>query len=154
MGYTLACRDAGEICDFVAKGETEEEVLAEGVKHVKEVHGYTDERLNDPKFLEEAKKIIKITTGISEEQIYKQAKKRVEAKKGFYIHLTVYILVNILLVLIWAFAAGGGFPWFIYPLGGWGIGILFNFLGVFVFEGKSDKAAIEKEAEKIRGEQR
>ncbi|MGB3863931.1 MAG: 2TM domain-containing protein [Candidatus Aminicenantaceae bacterium] len=95
-----------------------------------------------------------MTTSMSEEQIYEQAKKRVEAKKGFYIHLTVYILVNILLVLIWTFAADGGFPWFIFPLGGWGIGILFHFLGVFVFDGKSDKAAIEKEAEIIRREQR
>ncbi len=95
-----------------------------------------------------------MTTGMSEEQIYEQAKKRVEAKKGFYIHLTVYILVNILLVLIWAFASGGGYPWFLWPLGGWGIGILSHFLGVFVFGRKSDKAAIEKEAEKIRRQQR
>jgi len=95
-----------------------------------------------------------MTTGMSEEQIYEQAKKRVEVKKGFYIHLTVYILVNILLVLVWAFAAGGGFPWFVFPLVGWGIGLLFHGLGVFVFEQTSDKAAIEKEAEKIRREQR
>jgi len=61
MAYTLACRDAGVDCDFVAKGETEEEVLAKGVKHVKEVHGYTDEQVKDPKFLEESKKIIKKT---------------------------------------------------------------------------------------------
>ena len=61
MAYTLACRDAGVDCDFVARGETEEQVLAEGVKHVKEVHGYTDEQVNDPKFLEESKKIIKKT---------------------------------------------------------------------------------------------
>ena len=91
---------------------------------------------------------------MSEDEIYKQAKKRVEAKKGFFIHFTVYIVVNIILVLIWAFAAGGGFPWFIFPLGGWGIGLLFHFLGVFVFGGKSDKAAIEKEAERIKREQR
>ena len=59
MTYTLACKDAGVDCDFVAKGETEEQALAEGVKHVKEAHGYTDEQVNDPKFLEESKKIIK-----------------------------------------------------------------------------------------------
>jgi predicted small metal-binding protein len=46
---------------YVAKGETEEEVLQNATKHVKEVHGYTDEQLNDPKFLEESKKIIKKT---------------------------------------------------------------------------------------------
>ena len=91
---------------------------------------------------------------MSEDEIYEQAKKRVEAKKGFFIHLTVYIVVNILLVLIWAFAAGGGFPWFIFVLGGWGIGLLFHFLGVFVFGRKSDRAAIEKEAEIIRREQK
>ncbi|MFC1995441.1 2TM domain-containing protein [Chloroflexota bacterium] len=95
-----------------------------------------------------------MTTGMSEEQIYELAKKRVEEKRGFFVHLTVYIVINIMLVFIWAFAAGGGFPWFIFPLGGWGIGLLFHFLGIFVFGGKSDRAAIEKEAEKIRREQR
>jgi len=93
-----------------------------------------------------------MTSGMSEEQIYELAKKRVEEKRGFFIHFTVYIVVNIILVLIWAFAAGRGFPWFIFPLGGWGIGVLFHFLGVFVFSGQSawDRRAIEKEMEKIR----
>ncbi|MFC1958303.1 DUF1059 domain-containing protein [Chloroflexota bacterium] len=61
MAYTLACRDAGVDCDFVARGKTEEELLTEGVKHVKEVHGYTDAQLNDPNFLEETKKLIRKT---------------------------------------------------------------------------------------------
>jgi hypothetical protein len=90
---------------------------------------------------------------MSEDKIYEQAKKRVQARKEFFIHLAVYIVVNIMLVLIWAFAAGGGYPWFLFPLGGWGIGLLSHGLRVFVFEGKSDKAAIEKEAEKIRRDQ-
>ena len=90
---------------------------------------------------------------MSEDEIYEQAKARVEAKKGFVIHLIVYICVNILLIIIWAFDAGGGFPWFIFPLVGWGIGLLFHGLGVFVFEQRSNSAAIEKEVEKIRKEQ-
>jgi hypothetical protein len=91
---------------------------------------------------------------LPEEQIYEQAKKRVEARRGFFFHLIAYIVVNIMLVLIWAFAAGGGYPWFIFPLGGWGIGLLFHGLGVFAFLQASDKAAIEMEAEKIRRVQR
>ncbi len=91
--------------------------------------------------------------GMSDEQIYALARKRVEEKKGFLVHLTVYVVVNILLVLIWAFAAGGGYPWFVWPLGGWGIGLLFHFLGIFVFEDKLDRAAIEKEVAKIKREQ-
>jgi len=39
-------------------------------------------------------------------------------------------------------------------LGGWGIAVLIHFLIVFVFEGKPDRRAIEKEAERIRREQR
>ncbi len=90
---------------------------------------------------------------LSEEQIYEEAKKRVEEKKGFYIHLTVYIVVNIGLVLLWASATGRGYPWFVWSLGGWGTGILFHYLSVFVFGGKSNRAAIENEVEKIRKEQ-
>ena len=95
-----------------------------------------------------------MTTGMSEEQIYELAKKRVEEKRGFFTHLAVYILVNIMLVLIWRFANGGGFPWFIFPLGGWGIGLIIHFLNVFAFGGKSDRGAIEKEAARIRREQK
>ena len=47
---------------------------------------------------------------MSEEELYKEARKRVEEKKGFFTHLSVYIIVNIMLVIIWAFPAGGGYP--------------------------------------------
>ena len=55
----------------------------------------------------------------SEEEIYKMAKKRVEEKKGFFIHFSIYIAVNIILIITWA-VNGGGYPWFVWPLGGWG----------------------------------
>jgi class 3 adenylate cyclase len=38
------------------------------------------------------------------------------------IHATVYLLVNVLLVAIWA-ASGGGYFWPIWPILGWGIGL-------------------------------
>jgi predicted small metal-binding protein len=59
MTYSLSCRDAGVACDFVAKGASEDAVLKTSAQHAKEVHGYTDQQLNDPKFLEGVKKIIK-----------------------------------------------------------------------------------------------
>jgi len=59
MAYTLACKDFGVDCPYVAHGETEEEVLKDAARHVKEVHGYTDEQINDPKFLEESRELIK-----------------------------------------------------------------------------------------------
>ncbi len=61
MAYSLACWDTGIDCSYVSRGETIEELWEDGVKHVKEVHGYTDEQLNDPKFKEEMKAFIKQT---------------------------------------------------------------------------------------------
>ena len=82
-----------------------------------------------------------MTGQMSEEDVYEEAKKRVKAKKDFYSNLTAYLVVNIILVLIWAFAAGRGYPWFLWPLGGWGIFVLLNFFQVFVFPGKGDKVS-------------
>jgi len=59
MAYTLACKDTGVDCPYVARGETTEELWKDAGKHVKEVYGYTDEHLNDPKFQEEARALIK-----------------------------------------------------------------------------------------------
>ncbi len=89
---------------------------------------------------------------MTEEQIYEQARKRVEEKRGFFSHLAAYVIVNIILFLIWYFT-DSDFPWFIFPLGGWGIGVLFHFLGVFVFDPLRSQGAVEKEADKIRKQQ-
>ena len=90
-----------------------------------------------------------MTNETSEERIYEEAKKRVEAKKGFRNHAIVYVVVNSSLALIW-WLTGAEFPWFVFPLGGWGIGLLFHGLGVYVFSGQGDRKAIEREAEKIK----
>lgn len=61
MTYSLACRDSGVDCPYVAQGETIYEVLEDAGKHVKAVHGYTDEQLNDPKMIEQLKTLVKQT---------------------------------------------------------------------------------------------
>ena len=38
----IKCRDAGVDCDFVARGNTEEEVLAAAAEHGKKDHGMTE----------------------------------------------------------------------------------------------------------------
>jgi predicted small metal-binding protein len=38
----LKCRDVGMNCDFEAKGETEQEVLAKAAAHAKADHGLTE----------------------------------------------------------------------------------------------------------------
>ncbi|AXY09165.1 2TM domain-containing protein [Bacillus tropicus] len=63
---------------------------------------------------------------------YLRAKKRVENLKAFYIHLTVYILVNLMLFFI-NISSDSSKLWFLYPLGGWGIGIVIHGLTTFPF---------------------
>jgi predicted small metal-binding protein len=40
---TISCREAGFDCDYVVKGETEEEVMKNGAEHVQKVHGIKEE---------------------------------------------------------------------------------------------------------------
>jgi len=86
---------------------------------------------------------------MSEEQIYEEARLRVKAKRDFWGHFGAWAVVNIVLIVIWALS-GRGYPWFLWPLCIWGAFVLLHYLRVFVFERKSDRSAIEKEAERIR----
>lgn len=83
-------------------------------------------------------------------ELRKEAKEIAETKVAFYIHFVVYIIINIFLMSIWYFT-GKGFPWFIFPLVGWGIAVLIHFLFTFVFSGRKflDRMA-EKEYEKLK----
>jgi 2TM domain len=51
--------------------------------------------------------------------------KRVKAKRGFRIHLAIYLVVNALLVVVWALS-GAGYFWPILVMLGWGIGLVFH----------------------------
>ena len=44
------------------------------------------------------------------------------AQRGFQIHATVWFAVNAFLAMIWLIT-GAGFPWFLIPAAGWGIGL-------------------------------
>jgi hypothetical protein len=80
---------------------------------------------------------------MSDHEAYERAKKRVEAKIGFYIHLAVYVGVNLLLIMI-NLTRSPQYLWFKWPLLGWGIGVFFHGLSVFVFSGRQLEAVKEK----------
>jgi len=50
------------------------------------------------------------------------AEKKVKQRREFRQHLAVYIVVNTILWVIWLIT-GAGFPWPIFALLGWGIGV-------------------------------
>jgi uncharacterized membrane protein len=73
-------------------------------------------------------KIMKINN--IEENKYYNAKKRVEKMKEFYGNLTAYIAVNTFLIIV-NYNTGWNHKWFIYPMLGWGIGVLFHYFNAF-----------------------
>lgn len=77
------------------------------------------------------------------QEAYQRAKKRVQAKIGFYIHLAVYVGVNILLIII-NLATSPQYFWFRWPLLGWSIGLFFHGMSIFVFSGRKFKEIKEK----------
>ena len=93
------------------------------------------------------------------EQQYMRAKKRVKDIKGFYSHLSVYIIINIFIsgIIIYGLSNDEG-----YTFGGaithfgvystwlfWGIGLFFHWLGVFGFKNILGKGWEEKKIKEI-----
>jgi hypothetical protein len=92
-----------------------------------------------------------LSTQMSEEEIRKIATQRVQAKKGFYIHLTVYILVNLMLIAIWYFTGARHYFWPMWVLLFWGIGLIVNGVTVFAIRDMGwEKREVEKEIERLK----
>ncbi len=73
------------------------------------------------------------------------AKRRV----GFKRDLLAYIFVNIFLWVIWLLTSmdeqDSGIPWPVWPMLGWGIGLLFEYAAVYKFpKGRAEEKEYEK----------
>jgi hypothetical protein len=72
-------------------------------------------------------------------------------RKGFRIHATVFVAVQVLLVAIWALQwqlGGTSEPWFLYALGGWGIGLAAHYAVMRNLDGERDAVTRDSEGER------
>jgi hypothetical protein len=83
-----------------------------------------------------------------EDEKYKAAKERVEEIKGFYVHLFIYIVVNIGLIIVDVLTSPLQL-WFYWPLLGWGIGIAAHATSVFGIKGVLGKEWEERKIKEI-----
>jgi len=86
---------------------------------------------------------------MTNQEDYANAKKKVEARISFYIHLGIYLAVMTLLTILNLTIAGDYF-WAMWPMIGWGSGVIVHGLFNFVFSpGTAMKdRLIEKEMQK------
>ncbi|MCR5862859.1 2TM domain-containing protein [Flavobacterium sp. J372] len=92
------------------------------------------------------------TTGYQTENSYYKAQKRVEEIKGFYGNLFSFILINLGLMIL-NLVTYPQYLWFLYPVAGWGIGVIIHAMYTFSWmpffgadwEEKKIREIIEKE---------
>ncbi len=85
---------------------------------------------------------------LSNDPIENLARRRAGAKLGWFIHATVYVLVNLLLVSL---SLSSGRHWAVFPLAGWGIGLLVHGMAVFFLAGGSNwhERMVQSERDRI-----
>ncbi|MEP6467766.1 MAG: 2TM domain-containing protein [Parafilimonas sp.] len=82
-----------------------------------------------------------------EDTLWKVAKKRAAFKWSF----SAYVFVIFFLVCVWFFSSGAGsYFWPIWPIIGWGVGILFQYLAAY--QGNNLFTA-EQEYERLKNQQ-
>ncbi|MCT8339790.1 2TM domain-containing protein [Flavobacteriaceae bacterium TK19130] len=64
------------------------------------------------------------------EKRYERAKEKVEKLKGFYIHFTIYLCFVPVFIYL-NYISGTSFPWAMFPIGGWGLGVAGHAIEVF-----------------------
>jgi hypothetical protein len=87
-------------------------------------------------------------TALPDTRLEQLARKRAGAKLGWYIHATVYLLVNLLLV---ALSVSSGRHWAVFPLLGWGLGLAVHGAVVFLLTGGAGlhERLVQQERERL-----
>jgi hypothetical protein len=78
-----------------------------------------------------------------------RAIKRLKKRRDFSGHLLVYVLVNAFLVVIWAMTDPNGFFWPVFPIVGWGVGVVMNAWDVYRND-EFDEEQIRREIERLQ----
>ena len=69
---------------------------------------------------------------------------QLKKRRDFRGHLLVYLLVNTFIVVIWAVTDAHGFFWPVFPIVGWGIGVVMNAWDVY-WRPRITEQAIQRE---------
>lgn len=91
-----------------------------------------------------------MNTPLNDEEIDRLARKRAGAKMGWYVHLMIYLVVNAGLIIL--STQFGQHRWSIFPAVGWGVGLLFHGLSVFVLGSGSSlrENMVQRERERLK----
>ena len=91
---------------------------------------------------------IHTASSLPDSRLEKLARRRAGAKLGWYIHATVYLTVNLLLL---ALSLSSGRHWAVFPLLGWGLGLAVHGTVVFLLTGGAGlhERLVQQERERL-----
>ena len=84
-----------------------------------------------------------------EEQLRQMALKRIKKRRDFYWHLVTYLVVNALLVFVWAIGPRVSF-WPMWVMAGWGIGLAFHAWSALSKQ-ETTEAEVQAEIRRMKG---
>jgi hypothetical protein len=87
----------------------------------------------------------------SEQDMRRLAERRADAKLGFRNHAFIFAMVNAGLAGV-NLITSPGYLWFVWPLGGWGMGLLSHGLSVHGVMIGDREAMVERELARLRGQ--
>ena len=92
---------------------------------------------------------------LTEDDIERIARKRAGAKMGWYVHATVFIVVNLGMFAASYFGLTRR-PWSMAPVLGWGAGLILHGVSVFLLANGSTfrERLLQRERERLQREQR
>jgi hypothetical protein len=83
-----------------------------------------------------------------ESELRELAKKRANKRRDLGAHIVAYVVINAMLVAIWAMT-GAGYFWPAWAIFGWGVGVVLNIWDVY-FRRPVTEHDIQREMERLR----
>ncbi len=88
---------------------------------------------------------------VTDEELKNIALHSAQVKITFYIHFSIYIIINMLLLFNWYFTGAQGMAWFIWLIPIWGVILVAH--GISAFGHKYLVKATEQEYRRLKQEQ-
>jgi hypothetical protein len=88
---------------------------------------------------------------LSDDEIERIARRRAGAKLGWYVHATLYVVVNLVLFALSQHGFGHR-PWSVFPVVGWGVGLALHGISVFLLGAGSSfrERLVERERARLQ----
>ena len=79
-----------------------------------------------------------------------QEARRIRRHRAFGLHLALWAVTNLFLIVVWAMT-GAGYPWFVFPLFGWAIGVVAHGVAAYGLADVND-IVLQREQQRMAAE--